>query len=107
MPDNIWYHDYQIVKVNPPIEIEDGMIADLGDIDEFQEFVKTVSFRTKMQFFVQINNFFRNPQTVITSLIRIKIENFLKKGNRSRCKLMQVSFGLRLFGNFRCSRRYF
>ena len=44
MPDNIWYHDYQIVKVNPPIEIEDGMIADLGDLDEFQEFVKTVSF---------------------------------------------------------------
>ena len=47
MPDNIWYHDYQIVKVNPPIEIEDGMIADLGDIDEFQEFVKTVSFHKK------------------------------------------------------------
>ena len=47
MPDNIWYHDYQIVKVNPPIEIEDGMIADLGDLDEFQEFVKTVSFQKK------------------------------------------------------------
>ena len=44
MPDNIWYHDYQIVKVNPGIEIEDGMIADLGDLDEFQQFVKTVSF---------------------------------------------------------------
>jgi len=54
MPDNIWYHDYQIVKVNPPIEIEDGMIADLGDIDEFQEFVKTVSFHKKMQFFALI-----------------------------------------------------
>ena len=50
MPDNIWYHDYQIVKVNPPIEIEDGMIADLGDIDEFQEFVKTVSFHKKLDF---------------------------------------------------------
>ena len=44
MPDNIWYHDYQIVKVNPGIEIQDGMIADLGDLDEFQQFVKTASF---------------------------------------------------------------
>ena len=44
MPDNIWYNDYQIVKVNPAIEIEDGMIVDLGDIDEFKKFVKTVSF---------------------------------------------------------------
>ena len=43
MPDNIWYHDYQIVKVNPPIEIEDDMIVDLGDIAEFKKFVKTVS----------------------------------------------------------------
>merc|ERR1712131_32737 len=43
MPDNIWYHDYQIVKVNPGIEIEDGMITDLGDLDEFQQFVKTKS----------------------------------------------------------------
>ena len=53
MPDNIWYHDYQIVKVNPPIEIEDGMIADLGDLDEFQEFVKTVSFDKNSIFFAQ------------------------------------------------------
>ena len=52
MPDNIWYHDYQIVKVNPPIEIEDGMIADLGDLDEFQEFVKTVSFHKKCNFWL-------------------------------------------------------
>ena len=44
MPDNIWYNDYQIVKVNPAIEIEDDMIVDLGDIDEFKKFVKTVSF---------------------------------------------------------------
>lgn len=44
MPDNIWYHDYQIVKVNPGIEIEDGMITDLGDLDEFQQFVKTVRY---------------------------------------------------------------
>ena len=43
MPDNIWYHDYQIVKVNPPIEIEDDMIVDLGDIAEFKKFVKAVS----------------------------------------------------------------
>ena len=53
MPDNIWYHDYQIAKVNPPIEIEDGMIADLGDIDEFQEFVKTVSFHKKCNFWLE------------------------------------------------------
>ena len=44
MPDSIWYNDYQIIKVNPAIEIEDGMIVDLGDIDEFKKFVKTVSF---------------------------------------------------------------
>ena len=44
MPDNIWYNDYQIVKVNPAIQIEDDMIVDLGDIDEFKKFVKTVSF---------------------------------------------------------------
>ena len=44
MPDDIWYNDYQIVKVNPAIEIEDDMIVDLGDIDEFKKFVKTVSF---------------------------------------------------------------
>lgn len=53
MPDNIWYHDYQIVKVNPPIKIEDGMIADLGDLDEFQEFVKTVSFHIKSNFWLK------------------------------------------------------
>jgi len=47
MPDKIWYHDYQIVKVNPAIEIENDMIVDLGDIDEFKKFVKTVSFGRK------------------------------------------------------------
>ena len=50
MSDNIWYYDYQIAKVNPPIEIEYGMIADLGDLDEFQEFIKTVSFHKKCNF---------------------------------------------------------
>ena len=47
MPDKIWYHDYQIVKVNPAIEIENDMIVDLGDIDEFKKFVKTVSYDVK------------------------------------------------------------
>ena len=47
MPDKIWYNDYQIVKVNPAIEIENDMIVDLGDIDEFKKFVKTVSFDAK------------------------------------------------------------
>ena len=43
---------------------------------------------------------FRNLPIVISSLILIKIENFLKKGNRSRCKRLQVSFKPRLFGHF-------
>ena len=45
--DNIWYNDYQIVKVNPRFQIEDDVIADLGNLEEFQQFVKTVSFDFK------------------------------------------------------------
>ena len=47
MPDNIWYNDYQIVKVNPGFQIEDNAIADFGNLEEFQQFVKTVSFDFK------------------------------------------------------------
>ena len=50
IPDNIWYHDYQIVKVNPGIEIQDEMIADLGNLEEFKQFVKTVSFQMEKLF---------------------------------------------------------
>ena len=62
MPDNIWYSDYQIVKVNPSIEIEDGMIVDLGDIDEFKKYVKTVSFDAKT---FELKLFARNQLIVI------------------------------------------
>ena len=43
MPNKIWYHDYQIIKVKPAIKIQNDMRVDLGDIDEFKKFVKTVS----------------------------------------------------------------
>ena len=42
--------------------------------------------------------YFRKLPIVITSHIQIKIENFLKKGNKLRCNRMQVSFDSQLYG---------
>ena len=62
MPDKIWYNDYQIVKVNPAIEIENDIIVDLGDIDEFKKFVQTVSLDGNT---FELKLFARNQMIVI------------------------------------------